>query len=182
LTIKQTMTEPANRKRRQLILATGTGASLAGAAGLWHSLKGKDYPHGAALSLDLSQLPSDKLLTMDWQNKAVWILRRTQAEVAALSQHDALLTDPQSDQSHQPSACRNTQRSLRADIFVAVGVCTHLGCTPGLQPGIGFLCPCHASRYDLAGRVFHQGPAPANLTIPAYHFASETQLVIGADA
>jgi ubiquinol-cytochrome c reductase iron-sulfur subunit len=119
---------------------------------------------------------------MDWQNKPVWILRRTQAEVAALAQHDALLTDPQSAQSHQPPACRSTHRSLRADIFIAVGVCTHLGCTPALQPGIGFLCPCHASRYDLAGRVFNQGPAPANLTIPAYHFASETRLVIGADA
>jgi ubiquinol-cytochrome c reductase iron-sulfur subunit len=164
------------------MLATGTGATLAGAALLWHSLKAQTYPHGDALNVDISQLPIGQLMTVEWQAKPVWILRRTLAEVTALAKQDALLTDPQSAQSQQPPTCRNGQRSVRADIFVAIGVCTHQGCTPTLQPGSGFLCPCHASRYDLAGRVFHQGPAPANLVIPAYHFASESQLVLGTDA
>ena len=176
------MASSTNSKRRQLVLATTTGATLVGAAAWWASLNAKTYPHGDVLNLDISRLQNGTLLTVEWQAKPVWILRRTLAEVAALSEHDAMLIDPQSTQSQQPPDCRNGQRSVRADIFVAIGVCTHQGCTPTLQSGSGFLCPCHASRYDLAGRVFQHGPATANLVIPAYHFAAESRLVLGVSA
>jgi ubiquinol-cytochrome c reductase iron-sulfur subunit len=176
------MNTPSSRKRRQLVVVTGTGLTVVGAIGLWRTLENKAYPQGAALTVDLSQLEIGKLLSLDWLGKPIWVLRRTSSEVVSMIQHDAMLTDPQSAQSQQPPACRNGHRSLRPDIFVAIGVCTHQGCTPGYQPGIGFLCPCHASRYDLAGRVFKAGPAMANLVIPAHRFASVDQLVIGEDA
>jgi ubiquinol-cytochrome c reductase iron-sulfur subunit len=99
--------------------------------------------------------------------------------MATLERNEAELTDPHSEKSVQPPACRNSNRSIRPDVFVAIGLCTHQGCVPALQSGKGFVCPCHASRYDLAGRVFKSGPALANLVIPAYHFADENRLVVG---
>jgi ubiquinol-cytochrome c reductase iron-sulfur subunit len=139
------------------------------------------YPHGSPLAVELGDLQAGKLRTVEWQGKPVWVLRRSAADVAALAAQDNLLADPDSQASLQPAICRNRNRSLRPEIFVAIGLCTHQGCTPALL-GAGFLYPCHASKYDLAGRVFRVGPATANLVIPAHHFEGENRLVIGADA
>jgi len=169
------------KKRRGLLLAGLGAAAAAGGAGVWQWQRRQAYPHGAPLAVNLAALPQGQLLTLEWQQKPVWVLRRSAEEVAALAHAEPQLTDPQSRQSVQPPCCANRHRSLRPDVFVALGVCTHQGCTPALQTGKGFTCPCHASHYDLAGRVFKTGPAPANLTIPAHHFASADQLIIGTD-
>ena len=176
------MAEPENRRRRHFMMTTGAVAAVAGAAYGWKTLKSKIYPPGDILTVNVAGLSPERLLTIDWQNKPVWILRRSANDLASLEGHDALLTDAQSNHSLQPEACSNPGRSIRPDIFVAIGLCTHQGCSPVLQPGIGFLCPCHASRYDLAGRVFANGPAPANLAIPPHRFESPDQLVLGIDA
>jgi len=170
---------PVRVNRRGLLLGAGAGATVAGLAYWWQAQDTAAVPHGSPLAVDLQDLAAGKLLTLNWQDKPVWVLRRSPMEVAALADHEALLLDADSQHSVQPPACRNRHRSLRPDIFVAVGLCTHLGCTPQLRGADGFTCPCHASHYDLAGRVFKVGPAPANLIIPAYHFASENRLVLG---
>ncbi|PKO62042.1 MAG: ubiquinol-cytochrome c reductase iron-sulfur subunit [Betaproteobacteria bacterium HGW-Betaproteobacteria-18] len=165
-----------------MLLAAGSGATVAGLTYLWRARSVNDYPHGSPLAVDIQDIPSGKLLTLEWQGKPVWVLRRSPADLAALANHEALLTDADSQQSVQPETCRNRHRSLVPEIFVAVGLCTHLGCTPQLRGPDGFTCPCHASHYDLAGRVFKVGPAPANLLIPAYRFESKNRLVLGVTA
>lgn len=173
---------PVRVHRRRLLLGAGSGAAVAGLAYWWQEKHVDRIPRGSPSAVDLQDLPAGKLLTLNWQDKPVWVLRRSAAEVAALAAHEAQLIDAHSEKSVQPESCRNQHRSLKPDIFVAVGLCTHLGCTPQLRGADGFTCPCHASHYDLAGRVFKAGPAPANLVIPAYHFASENRLVLGASA
>jgi ubiquinol-cytochrome c reductase iron-sulfur subunit len=174
-----TMKSGNQSKARRGLLVAGLGAAAAGVVGVWRVGTSGSYPQGAPLSVDLTTLAADQLRTVNWQNRPVWILRRSPAELDALAAHEALLRDAQSQHSVQPPDCSNQYRSLKPEIFVAMGVCTHQGCTPALQSGKGFLCPCHASRYDLAGRVFKEGPAPANLVIPAYHFAAESHLLLG---
>jgi ubiquinol-cytochrome c reductase iron-sulfur subunit len=170
-------------KRRRILLASGATA-LAGGAALLMNATGMfaAYPHGAPLRVDLNGLTTGRLQTIEWQGLPVWLLRRSPADIAALESNDPRLTDPRSEQSLQPPSCRNRQRSVRPDIFVAIGLCTHQGCTPALLGNSGFLCPCHASRYDLAGRVFKVGPANANLVIPAYRFETEDKLMLGVDS
>lgn len=170
---------PLRVNRRGLLLGAGSGATAAVLASWWRAKRADHAPQGPPLAVDLQDLPSGKLLTLNWQDKPVWVLRRSPAELAALADHETLLLDADSQHSVQPQACRNQHRSLRPAIFVAVGLCTHQGCTPQLRGADGFTCPCHASHYDLAGRVFKAGPAPANLVIPTHHFASENRLVLG---
>ena len=165
--------------RRVFLWAAGSSAGVAGLGYLWQQRRDKRYPQGAPLTIEIGSLPEGKLLAVDWAGKSVWVLRRSQQELVTLASNEAQLLDPQSEKSLQPPACRNNTRSIRPDVFVAIGVCTHQGCIPVLQSGQGFACPCHASRYDLAGRVFKGGPAPANLVIPAYRFADENRLVVG---
>ncbi len=173
-------------KQRRAVVLAGLGAAAAATAAskisIWPWKGDKPYPQGDPLAVDLSSLPEGKLLTLNWQDKPVWVLRRSAADLATLSKKEAELTDAQSKESVQPAACRNPHRSIRPEFFVAMGLCTHQGCMPYLSEGKGFICPCHASQYDLAGRVFDDGPAPANLVIPAYRFASDRQLVIGEEA
>ncbi|MDD5336328.1 MAG: ubiquinol-cytochrome c reductase iron-sulfur subunit [Rhodoferax sp.] len=169
--------------RRHIMLVAGAGAVAGGAALLWQQRGMFDsYPQGSPLAVELDALPEGKLLTVEWRGLPVWVLRRSAAQIAALAVHENALADPESRQSLQPPPCRNRQRSLRPDIFVALGLCTHQGCTPALQGDSGFLCPCHASRYDLAGRVFKVGPASTNLVIPAHHFETDNRLLLGIDA
>jgi ubiquinol-cytochrome c reductase iron-sulfur subunit len=168
--------------RRRIMWLAGVSAAALGTATVWRSSNTLSYPKGSPLAVDLTELPEGKLLTLAWQGKPVWVLRRSKAEIAALVSQEARLTDPDSLLSAQPENCRNSHRSIMTDIFVALGICTHQGCTPALQASIGFVCPCHASRYDLAGRVFKAGPAPANLVIPAYSFESENRLLLGVEA
>jgi ubiquinol-cytochrome c reductase iron-sulfur subunit len=177
------MEKATNKQRRRIMLAAGASA-VAGGAAMVIRPSGViiPHPHGSPLSVELGNLPEGKLRTVEWQGKPVWVLRRSAADVAALAAHEDALADPDSNQSLQPPACRNRHRSLRPEFLVAIGLCTHQGCTPALLGSAGFLCPCHASKYDLAGRVFKVGPATANLVIPAYRFEGGDVLLLGVDA
>ncbi|HWS05163.1 MAG TPA: ubiquinol-cytochrome c reductase iron-sulfur subunit [Burkholderiaceae bacterium] len=182
--------------RRQLLL-TATG--VMGAAGLIAtgvpfvaSLAPSEAARaaGAPVDVDFSTLAAGELRTVEWRGKPVWLMRRTEDMVRALQATDNRLADPLSKRSVQPASCANANRSERPELFVAIGVCTHLGCSPRLTlddpalraelhaPG-GFFCPCHGSRFDLAGRVVKNVPAPTNLDIPDYRFTSATALRIG---
>ena len=148
---------------------------------------------GAPVEVDLQSIEPGEIRTVEWRGKPVFVLRRTPAMLDALGRYDDLLADPMSHRSIQPSASRNAARSLRIELVVLEAVCTHLGCIPSFRPMPGspdigaswpggFYCPCHGSKFDLAGRVFKNVPAPTNLTVPPYQFASDSTLVIGADA
>jgi ubiquinol-cytochrome c reductase iron-sulfur subunit len=176
------MKKDTYRKQRRMALAVGLGAVAAGAAMVLRPGCGvSSYPQGSPLAVDTGGLEPGKMRTLEWRGLPVILLRRTAASLSALAEQEALLADPASRWSMQPAACANRQRSLRPDLFVAIGLCTHQGCAPALLGDQGFLCPCHASRYDLAGRVFKAGPATANLVIPAYRFESENRLMLGVD-
>lgn len=151
---------------------------------------------GAAVEVDISALKAGEKMTVEWRGKPVWIVRRTPEQVAALKTVDALLADPKSERKPgelTPEYARNEARSRKPEIFVAVGICSHLGCspsdkfTPGAQPSLpddwigGFLCPCHGSTFDLAGRVYKNKPAPDNLEVPPHMYLSDTRLIIGED-
>lgn len=153
---------------------------------------------GAAVEVDISRLKPGEMMTVAWRGKPVWILNRTDQMLADVQKANNDVADPHTSKPFSmpdPEYCQNEFRSRpeRKNILVAVGVCTHLGCTPtprfqdGPQPNLpdnwpgGFLCPCHGSTYDMAGRVFKNKPAPQNLDIPRFMFTSETQLVIGRD-
>jgi ubiquinol-cytochrome c reductase iron-sulfur subunit len=147
---------------------------------------------GAPVDVDVGSLRPGELRTVEWRGKPVFVLRRTPEMIDALALHDALLADPQSRRSEQPEAARNALRSTRTDLAVIEAVCTHLGCVPTFRPTPGspdigaqwpggFYCPCHGSKFDLAGRVFKNVPAPTNLTVPPHRFLSEAVLLVGAD-
>lgn len=151
---------------------------------------------GAAVEVDISALKPGEKVTVEWRGKPVWIIKRSPEQVAELPSLDAQLADPQSERKPSeltPEYARNEHRSIKPEIMVAVGICTHLGCSPvdKLQPGPqaslpddwkgGFLCPCHGSTFDIAGRVFKNKPAPDNLEVPPHMYLSETKLLIGED-
>ncbi len=151
---------------------------------------------GAAVEADISALKDGEMMTVEWRGKPVWILKRTPEQLEGLKKIDPQLADPNSERKAAelpPEYCRNTNRSIKPDVLVAVGICTHLGCSPSSKfqsgpqaslpddwPG-GFLCPCHGSTFDLAGRVFKNKPAPDNLEIPPHMYLSDTKLLIGED-
>jgi ubiquinol-cytochrome c reductase iron-sulfur subunit len=183
-------------QRRTWLLATGVAggvAAVATAVPFVASLTPSDRARaaGAAVEVDIADLAPGALKTVEWRGKPVWIQRRTPEMIAALEGQEAQLADPQSRRDELPSALRNPGRSTRPDIFVAIGICTHLGCSPTAigagsdHPSVaadwrgGFYCPCHGSTFDGAGRVFKNKPAPTNLEIPPYRFVSDTRLVIG---
>lgn len=147
---------------------------------------------GAPVKVDISKLESGKMVTVVWRGKPVWIVRRTEQNVADLPSNDAKLVDPDSAMPEQPDYANNKYRSINPEFLVLVGVCTHLGCSPTFRPDLapadlgaewkgGFFCPCHGSKFDLAGRVFKGVPAPKNLQVPPYQFLSEGLLLIGED-
>jgi ubiquinol-cytochrome c reductase iron-sulfur subunit len=151
---------------------------------------------GAAVEADISALKPGEKMTVEWRGKPVWIVRRTPEQVAALTSNDGALVDPQSKRKPDeltPAYARNGHRSIKPEYMVAVGICTHLGCSPsdkftaGPQPSLpddwkgGFLCPCHGSTFDLAGRVFKNKPAPDNLEVPPHMYLSDARLLIGED-
>jgi ubiquinol-cytochrome c reductase iron-sulfur subunit len=147
---------------------------------------------GAPVEVDLSKLEVGQMITPTWRLKPIYIVRRDPGQVDKLPQNDARLKDPKSENSIQPDYARNEMRARRADVLVLIGICTHLGCLPkqffdagdpvlGADWPGGFRCPCHGSRFDMAGRVFNGSPAPTNLTVPPYSFSSKDALVIGVD-
>lgn len=147
---------------------------------------------GAPVTVDISKMEPGQLLRVAWRGKPVWLLNRTPEVLETLKTLDDQLRDPQSSESIQPVYTKNPARALKSEIFVAIGLCTHLGCSPTFRPEIapadlgpdwkgGFFCPCHGSWFDLAGRVFRGVPAPTNLEIPPYRYISDTQIIIGED-
>jgi ubiquinol-cytochrome c reductase iron-sulfur subunit len=145
---------------------------------------------GAPVEVDISKMETGQLIRVAWRGKPVWVLNRTPEVLTTLKTLDNELRDPLSDESEQPPSSKNPVRSIKPEIFVAVGLCTHLGCSPTFRPEIapsdlgdkwqgGFFCPCHGSWFDLAGRVYRGVPAPTNLVIPPYRYVTDTQIIIG---
>jgi ubiquinol-cytochrome c reductase iron-sulfur subunit len=148
---------------------------------------------GAPVEVDISKMEPGQLIRVAWRGKPVWILNRTPQVLETLKTLDSELRDPLSMESIQPESSKNPVRSIKPEILVAVGLCTHLGCSPTFRPEIaphdlgdkwkgGFFCPCHGSWFDLAGRVYRGVPAPTNLEIPPYRYITDTQLIIGEPA
>ncbi|MBV5301331.1 MAG: ubiquinol-cytochrome c reductase iron-sulfur subunit [Methylococcales bacterium] len=145
---------------------------------------------GAPVEVDISKIEEGQLIRVAWRGKPVWVLQRSPEVLKTLTTLDGELRDPQSMESSQPELSKNPARSLKPEIFVAVGLCTHLGCSPTFRPEVaphdlgenwkgGFFCPCHGSWFDLAGRVYKGVPAPTNLEVPPYRYVNDTQIIIG---
>ncbi|MCW5661913.1 MAG: ubiquinol-cytochrome c reductase iron-sulfur subunit [Burkholderiaceae bacterium] len=150
---------------------------------------------GAPVEVDVSALKPGEKTVVEWRGKPVWIMRRTPAQLESLKKSEPQVADPNSERTQYPTPdyAKNQWRSIKPELFVAVGICSHLGCspsdkfTPGPQPSLpddwvgGFLCPCHGSTFDLAGRVFKNKPAPDNLEVPPHMYLSDNSLLIGED-
>lgn len=187
--------------RRGLLVATCAAGGVAGlaTAGAFVSTfqpSERAKAAGAPVEVDISDLKPGTMKTVAWRGKPVWIIKRTPEMIAALPKHDNELADPHSERNQDeltPAYARNENRSIKPEVMVAVGICTHLGCSPnarfqpGAQPSLpsdwngGFLCPCHGSTFDLAGRVYKNKPAPDNLQVPRHMYLSDTKIVIGKD-
>ncbi len=148
---------------------------------------------GAPVDVDINKLEEGRLMIVEWQSKPVWILKRTAKTLADLPKNDDNLRDPQSEVvTQQPPYAQNEERSIKPEVLVLVGICTHLGCSPTFRPDIaavdlgadwlgGFFCPCHSSKFDLAGRVFQGVPAPTNLVVPPYKYLNDNVIRVGDD-
>lgn len=147
---------------------------------------------GAPVEADVSKLEPGALMIVEWRGKPVWLVRRTQRMLDDLPTLDDQLRDPNSEMDQQPPYAKNPNRSINPELLVMVGICTHLGCSPTYRPDVapadlgpawkgGFFCPCHGSRFDLAGRVYQGVPAPLNLQVPPYRFVTDTRVLIGVD-
>lgn len=192
-----TVPEVDESRRKFLIAATaGTGAvgAILTAVPFVASWKPSESARAAGLptEVDLSKMEPGQMTTHFWRKKQVYVVKRTPQMLELLSGHDGELKDAPSEKSEQPQYTKNPSRALRPDVFVAIGTCTHLGCLPKTRftpgdatlsadwPG-GFFCPCHGSKFDMAGRVFEGSPASVNLVIPPYSFDGEDKLIIGVD-
>ena len=184
--------------RRRLIIATaavgGVGAATALVPFVSSMLPSeRAKAAGAPVEVDVSNLAPGQMITVEWRGKPVWIFNRNQEMLDTLDKLEQAVADPQSDVKQQPEYCKNTTRSIKPNVLVAVGICTHLGCSPtskfkqGEGEGMpadwlgGFICPCHGSTFDFAGRVFRNKPAPSNLEVPPHTYLSATRILIGED-
>jgi len=186
------------KKRRWLIVATSAvGAAATGGVSApflisWFP-SARALAAGAPVEVDISKMEPGQQITVEWRGKPVWVLQRTPEMVAQLAKNTALLADPDSTASKQPTYVKGPGRSIKPEVFVVEGVCTHLGCSPTLKKDVGaasdmgadwpggYYCPCHNSRFDLAARVFKGSPAPTNLTVPPHRYAGDNVVVIGED-
>jgi ubiquinol-cytochrome c reductase iron-sulfur subunit len=146
---------------------------------------------GAPVEADIGKLEVGQMVMVEWRGQPIWIIRRTQAQLEALASQDARLKDPSSsNEDQQPKFAQNEYRSRKPELLVLVGLCTHLGCAPKLHADLkpepfdaewkgGFFCPCHKSRFDMAGRVYDGVPAPTNLVVPPYYFVDDSHIMIG---
>jgi len=184
-------------RRRFLVTATSIvgGVGIVATAipfvmSMWPSERAKAA--GAPVEVDVSKIEPGQKIDVEWRGKVCWLIRRTPEMLASLPKLDARVADPKSDQSQQPKNCKNEYRSIKPELWVAVGICTHLGCSPTYRKEIapadlgpdwlgGFFCPCHQSKFDLAGRVYKGVPAPLNLVVPPYKFVSDTLVLIGEE-
>lgn len=192
------MSEHVDQGRRQLLTAatvlTGAVGAVFAAVPFLSSWKpsARAKALGAPVEIDISKLEPGALLKVEWRGKPVWVLRRTEDMLQRLDASADLLADPDSEISDQPDYARNEARAIRPEFLVVLGVCTHLGCAPierfrvgdvelGADWPGGFYCPCHGSKFDLAGRVFKGVPAPTNLAIPPYAFVDDNHILVGQD-
>ena len=148
---------------------------------------------GAPVEVDISALEEGRLLVVEWQSKPVWIVKRSAKTLSDLETLNDSLRDPDSSNiDQQAEYAKNIHRSRKPEISVLVGICTHLGCSPTFRPELapadlgadwlgGFFCPCHSSKFDMAGRVYQGVPAPTNLSVPPHHYVSENVILIGSD-
>ena len=187
-----------NSRRRFLVLATSVAGGIAGVAvatpfmlSMMPSERAKAA--GAPVEVDISKLEPGMLLMVEWRGKVVWVLKRTQDMLENLEKLEVVLADPNSEKDQQPAYAKNRTRSIKPEILVVEGVCTHLGCSPVYRKDIapadlgadwlgGFFCPCHGSKFDLAGRVYKGVPAPTNLVVPPHTYLSENQFLIGSES
>lgn len=187
-----------NGRRRFLILAT-SGAGGVAALGVATPFVASFFPSekakaaGAAVEIDVSKIESGQMMTAEWQGKPIWVVNRTAQQLKDLKALDGAVSDPKSEVEQQPENCKNETRSIKPNIFVAIGICTHLGCSPTYRPDVGaadlgggswkggFFCPCHGSKFDLAGRVYAGVPAPTNLVIPPYKYLNDNVILVGED-
>ena len=184
-----------NGRRRFLILAT-SGAGGVVALGVATPFVASFFPSekakaaGAAVEIDVSKIESGQMMTAEWQGKPIWVVNRTAQQLKDLKALDGAVSDPKSEVEQQPENCKNETRSIKPNIFVAIGICTHLGCSPTYRPDVapadlgsawkgGFFCPCHGSKFDMAGRVYKGVPAPTNLVVPPYKYLSDTTVLVG---
>lgn len=192
---------PVDTSKRTWLIASGCAGAMGGVATAIPFVSTfqpseRAKAAGAAVEADISALKPGEKMTVEWRGKPVWILRRTPEQVAELPKLDSLLADPLSlrnPSEFTPSYANNQGRSIKPEFLVVVGICTHLGCSPsdkfvpGPQASLpndwegGFLCPCHGSTFDMAGRVFKNKPAPDNLPVPPHMYLSDTRLLIGED-
>lgn len=192
--------QQVDQGKRTWLIATGCAGAVGGVATAvpfvsTFAPSERAKAAGAPVEVDISGIKPGEKLTVEWRGKPVWIVRRTPEQLEALKTVDGQLADPNSDRKAYPTPdyAKNEHRSIKPEYFVAVGICSHLGCspsdkfTPGAQPSLpddwtgGFLCPCHGSTFDMAGRVFKNKPAPDNLEVPPYMYLSDTRLLIGED-
>ncbi|SFN26542.1 ubiquinol-cytochrome c reductase iron-sulfur subunit [Nitrosospira briensis] len=186
-----------NSRRRFLLVATSVAGGIATAAvatpfvmSMLPSERAKAA--GAPVEVDISKVEPGMLLLVEWRGKVVWVLNRTPEMLATLKKLDGQVADPKSEKDQQPPYAQNETRSIKPAILVVEGVCTHLGCSPVYRKDIapadlgpdwlgGFFCPCHGSKFDLAGRVYKSVPAPTNLAVPPHVYLTDTSLLIGSD-
>lgn len=194
------MSDDVNSGRRRLLTTVTTGVGLAGATALAVPLVASMKPSaralaaGAPVEVDIEDLAPGQMKVVEWRGKPVWILRRDDAMLKDLEKIAGELSDPNSQVAEQqPAYAQNATRSIRPDVLVVLGVCTHLGCAPtksfekGAPSGMGddwvggFFCPCHGSKFDLSGRVFKNVPAPTNLVVPPHSYVADNRILIGVD-
>jgi ubiquinol-cytochrome c reductase iron-sulfur subunit len=180
-------------EKRRFLVTAGSATGAVGVAAVAVPFVGSMLPSerakaaGAPVEVDISKLEPGSMMTAEWRGQPVWIIRRTKEMLDKLNQHKDQLTDPSLEVPQQPEYCKNKDRSIKPEYAVMLGTCTHLGCSP--NPNFvetsewdgGFVCPCHGSKFDLAGRVFKGSPAPTNLVIPAHQYLTDTTLLIGED-
>ncbi|MDR0777642.1 MAG: ubiquinol-cytochrome c reductase iron-sulfur subunit [Azonexus sp.] len=185
--------------RRRLIVATAAVGGVGAVAALVPFVSSllpseRAKAAGAPVEVDISKLEPGQMITVEWRGKPVWIINRTQEMLDTLPKLDDQVADPHSNvEQQQPAYAKNETRSIKPEMLVVVGICTHLGCSPsskfkaGAEEGMpgdwlgGFLCPCHGSTFDFAGRVFKAKPAPTNLEVPPHVYLSDTRILIGED-
>lgn len=184
--------------RRRLLVTTAAIGGVGGAVVATPFIKSmlpseRAKAAGAPVEVDISKLGPGEMMTVEWRGKPVWIINRTDEQLASLKKTDSEVSDPKSEKQMQPKSCQNETRSIKPNLFVAVGICTHLGCSPtdkfktGAESGLGadwpggFICPCHGSTFDIAGRVYKSKPAPDNLEVPPHMYVSDTKLIIGEE-
>jgi ubiquinol-cytochrome c reductase iron-sulfur subunit len=192
-------TDTVDTGRRRLLVASTSVVAAVGAGFVAVPFLSSWMPSeraknaGAPVEVDISKLEEGRLMIVEWQSKPVWIVRRSAKTLSDLATLDANLRDPASEnEDQQPEYAQNAGRSIKPEISILVGICTHLGCSPTFRPDIaaadlgadwlgGFFCPCHSSKFDLAGRVFQGVPAPTNLVVPPHKYVSDNVIIVGED-